>query len=79
MPSAYVLINCGNPSEGEIIKELRKLPESVEVYQVYGSYDLVAKVSPDIIDKLKETVSWRIRRNEKIKSTLTLIAIEGQH
>jgi DNA-binding Lrp family transcriptional regulator len=79
MPSAYVLINCENHSEGEIIKELRKLPESVEVYQAYGSYDLIAKVSTDIIDKLKETISWRIRRNEKIKSTLTLIAIEGQH
>jgi DNA-binding Lrp family transcriptional regulator len=79
MPSAYMLINCENHSEGEIIKELRKLPESVEVYQVYGSYDLIAKVSTDTIDKLKETVSWRIRRNEKIKSTLTLITIEGQH
>jgi DNA-binding Lrp family transcriptional regulator len=78
MPSAYVLINCENHSEGEIITELRKLPESVEVYQVYGSYDLIAKVSTDTIDKLKETVSWRIRRNEKIKSTLKLIAIEGQ-
>lgn len=69
MPSAYVLINCENHPEGEIIKELRKLPESVEVYQVYGSYDLVTKVSPDTIDKLKETVSWRMRRNEKIRST----------
>jgi DNA-binding Lrp family transcriptional regulator len=78
MPSAYVLINCENDSEEEIIKELMKLPESVEVYHVYGSYDLIAKVSTDTIDKLKETVSWRIRRNEKIKSTLTLIAIEGQ-
>jgi DNA-binding Lrp family transcriptional regulator len=79
MQSAYVLINCENHSEGEIIKELRKLPESVEVYQIYGSYDLIAKVSTDTIDKLKETVSWRIGRNEKIKSTLTLIATEGQH
>lgn len=52
-----MLINCENHSEGEIIKELRKLPESVEVYQVYGYYDLVAKVSTDTIDKLKETVS----------------------
>jgi DNA-binding Lrp family transcriptional regulator len=78
MPSAYVLINCEYDSEEEIIKELSKLPELVEVYQAYGSYDLIAKVSTDTIDKLKETISWSIRRSDKIKSTLTLIAVEGQ-
>ena len=56
MPSAYVLINCEYDSEEEIIKELSKLPELVEVYQAYGSYDLIAKVSTDTIDKLKETI-----------------------
>jgi hypothetical protein len=30
------------------------------------------------MDKLKETITWRIRRTDKIKSTLTLIVIEGQ-
>jgi DNA-binding Lrp family transcriptional regulator len=78
MPSAYVLINCEHDSEGEIIKELSKLPELVEVYQAYGSYDLIAKISTDTIDKLKETISWSIRRSDKIKSTLTLIVVEGQ-
>jgi DNA-binding Lrp family transcriptional regulator len=78
MPSAYVLINCENDSEEEIIKELSKLPELVEVYQAYGSYDLIAKISTDTIDKLKETISWSIRRSDKIKSTLTLIVVEGQ-
>ncbi|MBV9179307.1 MAG: Lrp/AsnC ligand binding domain-containing protein [Nitrososphaeraceae archaeon] len=78
MPSAYVLINCEHDSEEEIVKELSKLPELVEVYQAYGSYDLIAKISTDTIDKLKETISWSIRRSDKIKSTLTLIVVEGQ-
>ena len=78
MPSAYVLINCEYDSEEEIIKELSKLPELAEVYQTYGSYDLIAKISTDTIDRLKETISWSIRRSDKIKSTLTLIVIEGQ-
>jgi DNA-binding Lrp family transcriptional regulator len=78
MPSAYVLINCEHDSEEEIIKELNKLPELVEVYQAYGSYDLIAKISTDTIDKLKETISWSIRWSDKIKSTLTLIVVEGQ-
>jgi len=78
MAAAYVLINCEYGSEEEIIKELKELPESIEVYQAYGSYDLIAKISADTIDKLKEAITWHIRRTDKIKSTLTLIAIEGQ-
>jgi DNA-binding Lrp family transcriptional regulator len=78
MAAAYVLINCEYGSEEEIIKELNELPESIEVYQAYGSYDLIAKISADTIDKLKEAITWHIRRIDKIKSTLTLIVIEDQ-
>jgi DNA-binding Lrp family transcriptional regulator len=78
MPSAYLLINCKQGEEKETIKELNQLPEIVEVYQAYGAYDLIAKVSVDTIDKLKESISWHIRRIDKIKSTITLVAIEGQ-
>jgi DNA-binding Lrp family transcriptional regulator len=78
MAAAYVLINCEYGSEEEIIKELKELPESIEVYQAYGSYDLIAKISADTIDKLKESITWHIRRIDKIKSTLTLIVIEDQ-
>jgi DNA-binding Lrp family transcriptional regulator len=79
MPKAFVLINYDLGSkEEEVINELKELPELVEIYPVYGSYDLLAKISTDTMDKLKETITWRIRRNDKIKSTLTLIVIEGQ-
>ena len=78
MAAAYVLINCEYGSEEEIIKQLNELPESIEVYQAYGSYDLIAKISADTVDKLKEAITWHIRRIDKIKSTLTLIVIENQ-
>lgn len=77
MPAAYVLINCEYGFEEDIIKELKELPGLVEAHQAYGSYDLIAKISADTIDKLKEVITWHIR-TDKITSTLTLIAIEGQ-
>lgn len=76
--SAYLLINCEQGFEEKIIKELKQFPEIVEVYQVISAYDLIAIVRADTIDKLKESISLRIRRIDKIKSTITLIAIEGQ-
>jgi DNA-binding Lrp family transcriptional regulator len=78
MPTAYVLINCDLGSEEEIIKELKKLPEAVEVSGVYGVYDIVAKIRSDTMDKLRETITWHVRRIDKVRSTLTMIVIEGQ-
>jgi DNA-binding Lrp family transcriptional regulator len=76
--SAYVLIDCEQGFEEETIKELKQLPEIVEVYQTLGAYDLIAKVSADTFDKLTEIITWRIRRIDRIRSTITLIAIDGQ-
>ena len=78
MPTAYVLINCDLGSEEEIIREIRKLPEAVEVSGVYGVYDIIARISSDSMDKLRETITWRVRRIDKVRSTLTMMVIEGQ-
>ena len=78
MPTAYVLINCDLGSEDEIIKELKKLPGSIEVSGVYGVYDIVVKITSDTMDKLRETIKWHVRRIDKVRSTLTMIVIEGQ-
>ena len=32
----------------------------------------------DSIEKIRETITWKIRKIEKIRSTLTLMGIEGQ-
>jgi DNA-binding Lrp family transcriptional regulator len=78
MPTAYVLINCDLGSEEDIIRDLKKLPEAVEVSGVYGVYDIIAKIRADTMDKLRETITWHVRKIDKVRSTLTMIVIEGQ-
>ena len=78
MPTAYVLINCDLGSEEEIIKELEKLPDILEVNGVYGVYDIILKIKSDTMDKLREIITWHVRRINKVRSTLTMIVIEGQ-
>jgi DNA-binding Lrp family transcriptional regulator len=78
MPTAYVLINCDLGSEDDIIRELKKLPEAIEVSGVYGVYDIIAKIRSDTMDKLRETITWHVRKIDKVRSTLTMIVIEGQ-
>jgi DNA-binding Lrp family transcriptional regulator len=77
MPLAFVLINAEIGSEDEVLKELRKLTNVKESYVVYGVYDVVAKVEAESMDKLKEIVTWKIRRLDKVRSTLTMIVVEG--
>jgi DNA-binding Lrp family transcriptional regulator len=78
MPTAYVLINCDLGSEEEILRELRRLSEVVELSGVYGVYDIIVKIRADSMDKLRETITWHVRRIDKVRSTLTMIVIEGQ-
>ena len=77
MPAAFVLINAEIGSEDEVLKQLKSLPNVKESYVVYGVYDIVAKVAADTMDKLKEIVTWKIRRLDKVRSTLTMIVVEG--
>ena len=76
MPIAFVLINAEIGSEGEVLRELKKIEGVEEAYSVYGVYDVIVKVKADSMDKLKDVVTWRIRRLEKVRSTLTMIVIE---
>jgi len=77
MPVAFVLINAEIGSEDEVLKELRKMPNVKEGYLVYGVYDIVAKVEAESMEKLRETITWKIRRLDKVRSTLTMIVIES--
>ena len=77
MPLAVVLINTEIGSEDEVVGELRKIGNVKESFTVYGVYDIVAKVEADSMDKLKEIVTWKIRRLDKVRSTLTMIVVEG--
>ncbi len=77
MPLAFVLINAEIGSEDEVVTELRKISNVKESYVVYGVYDIVATVEAESMDKLKEIVTWKIRRLDKVRSTLTMIVVEG--
>jgi DNA-binding Lrp family transcriptional regulator len=76
MPKACVLMNAELGSEDSIVNELKKIEGVKEVYQVYGVYDIVAQVEADIMEKVKETITWKLRKLNGVKSTLTMIVME---
>ncbi|MBS7623564.1 Lrp/AsnC ligand binding domain-containing protein [Candidatus Bathyarchaeota archaeon] len=77
MPTAFVLINAELGKEEGILKELRSISSVKEAHFVYGVYDIIAKVEAESMEKLKEIVTFKIRRLTDVRSTLTMTVAEG--
>jgi DNA-binding Lrp family transcriptional regulator len=76
MPKAFVLMNADLGSEDSIVNELKKLEGVKEVYQVYGVYDIIAQVEANTMERVKETITWKLRKLTGVKSTLTMIVMD---
>jgi DNA-binding Lrp family transcriptional regulator len=73
MVIAYVLINCELGTEESIIEQLKKLEQVKEVFETFGAHDIMAKLEADNLEKIRETISWKVQKIDKIRSTVTLM------
>ena len=78
MTIAYVLLNCDLGSEEEVISKLKTIDEVKEINGIYGVYDILLKIESPTNESLRETISRKIRNIKWVRSTLTVICIEGQ-
>ena len=78
MATAYVLINCDLGYEEQIIEELKHISDVKDVHGTFGAYDVLAKVEPANEKNLRDTITWKVRKLDRVRSTLTLIIIEEQ-
>ena len=76
MATAFVLIKTDLWKEEQLMEEIKKTDNVVSVYMVYGKYDLIAKIDAKSFEKVKETITWKIRRMDNVKSTITMFATE---
>ena len=78
MATAYILINCELGSEESIIQQLKNITGISEVSGTFGAYDVLAKIESPTAETLREIITWKIRKVDQIRSTLTLMGVEGQ-
>ena len=78
MTIAYVLISCDLGFDAEIIHEIKQLEDVKEVHWVFGAYDILAKVESANVKNLRDVITWKIRKLNRVRSTLTLIVPEKQ-
>jgi DNA-binding Lrp family transcriptional regulator len=76
MPKAFVLINVESGSEEEVLEQIKKIEGVEEAYFSYGVYDIITKIAANSMEKLRETVTRKVRTIGRVRSTLTLIMME---
>ena len=62
----------------DVFTALKSVDGIKEVHGTFGAYDILAKIESAQVEDLRETITWKIRKIDKIRSTLTLMGIEGQ-
>ena len=73
MPTAFVLVNTDMKSENTVLRALKKTDGVKEAYNLYGTYDIIAKIEAERMGELTEIVTWRIRKIDGVRSTLTMV------
>ncbi|MGI0070299.1 MAG: Lrp/AsnC ligand binding domain-containing protein [Nitrosotalea sp.] len=83
MPTTYILINSDLGSDMEIIQKIKEILDKessvkYEVQGVYGVYDIIIKITADSMELLRNIITNKIRKIDKVYSTLTMMVIEEQ-
>lgn len=60
-----------------MIEKIRKIPEVVEVYRIFGVYDIIVKFSTNDKETIKDIIAWKIKNLDKIRSVLSLFVTEN--
>jgi len=75
LATAFVLINAEIGAENEVLEDLKAIQEVKEAHMVYGVYDIITRVDAETLQDLKDVISLKIRRLDKVRSTLTMIVV----
>lgn len=71
----FVLIDIEPTREKEVYQKLIKVEHIVELYPLFGEYDLIAKVEADSYDAIGDIVVSKIRKIDGVKATKTLARV----
>jgi hypothetical protein len=78
MLNAFVFLNCDIGTEPAILNEITDVSGVSEAVQLYGVYDIVAKVSGESREDIAKSVR-KIRAIANVRSSLTMIVSEKEH
>ena len=82
VPRTYVWLISEFGFDVEINQKIKEILDKegktvrYEVQGVYGVYDIIVKITADNMDLLRNIITNKIRKIDKVYSTLTMMVIE---
>lgn len=75
MPTAFVFMTTDPALMPEVLKKVKAVEGVEEAGMVYGVFDIVAKVTTETMEQLKQIITLKIRRLPNVMTTNTLLVV----
>ena len=75
MVVGFVLINCDSNYLNYVMDKLKEIKGVSEICNVFGTFDFIVQVKAVNIEMFTEIISFKIRKINRLKSTLMLIIV----
>jgi DNA-binding Lrp family transcriptional regulator len=72
---AYVLLNTEIGAERDVLKAVKKVEGVQEAFNLWGIYDIIARVKADSMDKLTKIINEKLQIS-KVHTKLTVVITE---
>ena len=72
---AYVLLNTEIGAEGDVLKAVKNVEGVQEAFNLWGVYDIIARVKADSMDKLVKIINEKLQIS-KVHTKLTVVVTE---
>lgn len=76
MFTAYVLINTEIGSESDVLEALKKVEGVEEAHNLWGVYDIIARIKAETMDKLTFIITKKIGKIGRVNAKLTMVITE---
>ncbi|MCD6576370.1 MAG: Lrp/AsnC ligand binding domain-containing protein [Nanoarchaeota archaeon] len=76
---AYVFLTVKKGGENNVAELLKKMEGVLDVAELYGEYDVIAKVKKESMEDLQKFLIKNIRSIKEVEQTSTMIAVSEKH
>ena len=73
----FVLISVSPMYEEKVFRAVSDIPEVVEIYPLFGEYDIIAKLKVEDFDSISSVVIKKIRVIAGVLDTKTLVGTDS--
>lgn len=73
---AYIFLTVKKGGENNVAELLKKMEGVLDVAELYGEYDVIAKVEKESMEDLQKFLINNIRSIKEVEQTSTMIAVK---